>query len=290
VKRRNTHRYVPEFLKPATRAAGRFARNWQWRVMNIVSRESAAPIFLLGNQKSGTTAIAGLLARMTGLSATLDVGREVKNPTFHRIPSGQVTFDQYVRRNRWAFANELIKEPNLTLFHPQLRERFPRARYVFILRDPRDNIRSLLNTLDLPGDLEHLDPASYGPSNPRSNPGWPLVFDSRWYGVGGDQYIEHLAERWRVMCDVYLKNRDDMTLCRYEDFDKDKVGTLESICRSLDLPAVNDIRTELDQQFQPRGDRSRSWAEFFGEANLATIERVCVDGMRACGYAANDVS
>lgn len=284
MSRRDTHRYVPEALKPATRAAGRFVRNWQWRVMNALSRENPEPIFLLGNQKSGTTAIAGLLARLTGLSATLDVGREVKNPTFHRIPNGEVSFAQYVRRNRWAFAKQLIKEPNLTLFYPQLRERFPRARYVFIVRDPRDNIRSLLDTLRLPGDLEHLDPASYGPSNPRSNPGWPLVFDSHWYGIGGDQYIEHLAERWRAMCDVYLANREHMTLCRYEDFDKDKLETLESLCRSLELPAANDIRSELDEQFQPRGDRSRSWIDFFGDDNLARIERVCADGMRAFGY------
>lgn len=44
----------------------------------------------------------------------------------------------------------------MTFFSEQVVEHFPNTKYVFIARDPRNNIRSLLDSRDLPGDRSAL--------------------------------------------------------------------------------------------------------------------------------------
>ena len=47
---------------------------------------------------------------------------------------------------------------------------------------------------------------------------------------------------------------------------------------------MNDVQDELDRPFQPAGDRSVTWIDFFGPQNLARIESICGEEMRALGY------
>ena len=56
--------------------------NMQLAIKNkfILKPGDSTPIFLLGNQKSGTTAIAALLAEATDLSVTLDFTRAINSP------------------------------------------------------------------------------------------------------------------------------------------------------------------------------------------------------------------
>ena len=49
---------------------------------------------------------------------------------------GQIDFQDMVRRHRFYFSTELIKEPNMTFFADRVLTAFPQARYVFIVRDP----------------------------------------------------------------------------------------------------------------------------------------------------------
>ena len=106
----------------------------------------------------------------------------------------------------------------------------------------------------------------------------------RGWGLTGRNYIEVLAQRWNLMMDVYLNNADRMVCVRYKDFLADKEGTITRLSESLELPRVRDDLERADVQFQPRGDRSVSWIDFFKEKNLARIERICRDRMIQVGY------
>ena len=59
----------------------------------------------------------------------------------------EVPLDALVQRYRLAFSRPVVKEPNLTFLYDELVRRFPQARVGLIIRDPRDNIRSLLERL-----------------------------------------------------------------------------------------------------------------------------------------------
>jgi len=273
------HDFVPAALRPYSEALGRRVRDLEARARNLLARVNRRPLFVLGNQKSGTTAVAALLAGATGRSVTLDLSREVWAPSFHTIPD-RLSFEDFVARHRFAFSRDIVKEPNLTLFHEELVRVFPEASFLFVSRDPRDNLRSLLDRVGVRGDLESL-PADHA----LPNPGWRLVLDSSWRGIPGEHYIERLAHRWCFCAEVYLRNAGSMTLCRYEDFDADKSGTIARLAGELGLPLEADVSERLGYPFQPPGDRSRAWVDFFGGDNLARIEAICAQGMRALGYA-----
>jgi len=110
-------------------------------------------MFVFGNQKSGTTAIASLLAAATAKTVTLDfAGAEVPYAT--ALLGGGIPIAEFVRRNSWAFSAQVIKEPTLTFVAPALMDHFGVARAAFIVRNPYDNIRSMLVRQKLRGDLE----------------------------------------------------------------------------------------------------------------------------------------
>lgn len=259
---------------------GRRFRFVQHRARSLLATVNPEPLFVLGNQKSGTSAIAGLLARSCGLSVSLDMLQETRRPVFPRVVSGEISFDAYVRIHRFEFSHDVVKEPNLSLLYPHIARRFPTSPVVFVLRDPRDNIRSLLNALAIPGDLPRLESRHKG----RVNPGWELVLDGRWLGIEGEHYIEQLAGRWRFCAALYREHAADLLLCRYEDFVADKLGELRRLADAALRRVVADVAPELDRAFQPAGNRDVAWEAFYGDANLATIERVCGDVMEELGY------
>jgi glycosyltransferase involved in cell wall biosynthesis len=243
----------------------------------------AQPIFILGNQRSGTTAIAALLAQLTGLSVTLDLPREDAGAIYPQIRAGQVPFEQLIQAERIGFSRDIIKEPHLTVFYEELARRFPQARFVFIVRDPRETIRSILNRLDLPGHLAHLGEVLFT-SDGETMRRWRLVLENQWLGLNGGTYIEQLAARWAYTANVYLAHPQQMVLIRYEEFLRDKVGAITRLAQQLGLPARHDIRDMVDVQYQRRGDHSASWEAFFGPENLRRIEVICRDQMARLGY------
>ncbi len=262
-------------------AAWRSLRDLGWRAAGALARPHPQPVFVLGNQKSGTSAIAALLGLSTGLSTAIDLRREMQRQTWLRVRRGELSFDDMVRRNALDFSRAIVKEPNLTFFYPELRHRFPGARFAFVLRDPRDNVASILDRLGIAGDLEALR----AEDRAGVDPGSELVLDGRWLGIdAGDHYIDRLAARWNASADIYLSLRADLVLVRYEDFLADKVGEIERLASRLGLTGGREIRDRVDDPFQPAGRRPSDWRAFFGEENLQRIERSCGERMRVLDY------
>lgn len=238
-------------------------------------------IIVLGNSKSGTTVIAALLAEYAGLSVTLDFWPRMRDPaTLAAVHSGAMSFDAFVHRFRADFARDIVKDPHLTFLYPELSRRFPRARFVMVMRDPRDNIRSILNRLGLRGDLEDLEESAYREMRPL----WEAILKNRDADAGGETYIERLASRWSVGARVYLDHADEMELIRYEDFLADKAGAVAGLAGRLGLEKRGRIEDKLERRYQPPGDRAADWTEFFGPGNLAAIERITRDEALALGY------
>jgi hypothetical protein len=235
------------------------------------------PVLVFGNQKSGTSAVANLLAELCGLSATID-DPPIRPDAMREFALGQADFRAFVQRHPREFSAQLIKHPNLTFFTDRVLEVFDQARVVFVVRDPRDNIRSILQRRKVPGDLEQID------AQQMSQIGGPAMYDPRLWGGEGENYIGHMALRWNTANDAYLRNAQRFVLCRYEDFMADKLGVLNELARKLQLAPKHDIRARLDVQFQPAGDHSIPWSEFFGPRNLARIETLCAERMAKFGY------
>ena len=246
---------------------------WRTRTATI----NPEPLFVFGNQKSGTTAMAALLAEAADVRATLDFagawGRRAQ-----ALIRGETPIAEFVQRNAWAFSAAIIKEPNLTFAAGPLMAHFPQARAIFLVREPCANIRSILSRLRLPGDREQLSSREWR----RISPNWRMILRGEDIGVAGRNYVETLAFRWLKAADIYGALKARLRLVRYEDFNADKTGTIAALAREFALPLKRDITPSLDRRFQPRAPAQWTPQEFFGPHNLDRILRTC--GMRAADF------
>lgn len=274
------HSFIPKSMLPIYHKVRGFHDQIEAELKKLTTSVHPHPILVLGNQKSGTSAIAALLAENTGLSVTIDITQEVNHPIYHHVISGKLSFDEYIQRHKLYFSKAIIKEPNLTLFYNQLIDYFPNSQFVFIIRDPRDNIRSILNRLQLPGNLTEIKLEQ----RQMMSQAWQLIIDNFGFNLPGSNYIEKMAYRWDYMANLYSNNSEKMILIRYEDFLQDKVIQIERLAQKLGLKPINDISDKVNIQFQGRGDRNVKWQDFFGKDNLSRIESICNKNMKKFDY------
>ncbi len=166
------------------------------------------------------------------------------------------------------------------MIYDQLKAVFPAAKYVFINRDPRDNIRSILNRMGVPGNLQHFEAGDWPLPN-----GWKEIFNPAILPFNDTHYIDILASQWNRITNVVVENPDDIAMIRYEDFMEDKIKAIRGLAKQLGLSPKNDITDKLDILYHPLGkDRDLPWEEFYGTENLMRIERICGSKMKKFGY------
>lgn len=244
---------------------------------------SEKKLIILGNQKTGSTAIAALTSMRSGQSVMLDIQDAITDVSWQLVQKYKVAqFSDFVYRYKDDFSKKIIKEPSLTFYKDDLDKIFPNSNYIFISRNPIDNIRSILNRLKIPGHLPDIEYDDWDELN--MYPIWRLALDSTWLGQPRGNYIEALAYRWCVAAESYLSSPNDVFLVRYEDFKVDKVGTIDLICDQFDLPKVQDIRESQNRQYQAKGMSEIDPVEFFGIDNLEKIKTICGDTAIKFGY------
>lgn len=264
-----------------TPSPARLAAGLRFRLVDLAGRVPRDPVLVLGNQKSGTTAIARLLAEATGSTYSHDMFYRRGWDDVDALHRGDLDVADLVRRSRWEFSRRVIKDPDLTFHQPALASRFDRARFVFVVRHPADNLRSILNRLGLPGDPEGA--AAQERAVADLSPLWRAVLEPHALGLAGGDYVEVLAQRWTAAARAYLADPASMHLVRYEEFVTDKVGCIARLAGACGLPVTTDVSPLVDQQFQPRGDHSRTPEDFFGR-HLDAVRRECGPAAARLGY------
>jgi hypothetical protein len=233
-----------------------------------------SPIFVLGHPKSGTTAIASLLAKTSGEDLTDDLFHQIALPQRKKeaLFDTPGAFAGFVARYPAYFANRINKSPKLTFLYGELRALFPAARYVYIVRDPRSALRSFLGWRGIPGNLATID----DPKQLRQLEVLPTQAPGH--------YVERLARRWNQAADVYLQHQDQMVLVRYEDFASEPVATVRRLAASVGLSPAIDISQDVSVRYKSSGAAGIAWRDFFGVSNLSRIEQVCGERMRPFDY------
>jgi len=246
------------------------------RLLALVSTPNEAPVLVFGNQKSGTSAIAGLLSEATGKRLITDFAG-AQEPYIGELIRGDLSIAKYVKRNAWAFSAPIVKEPGLTFVAPALMTHFEKSRAVVVLRNPWQNIRSILERVDVSGDADRLIPGQR-----RLNRTWRSILAGSDLGLAPARYIDILAQRWVKAAEIAGALGDRAQIIRYEDFSRDKRETIEALAHDLGLPVVADISEKLDHQFQPRGHGADP-KEFFGQ-NYERIAAICGAKAAQFGY------
>lgn len=276
------HRKVPNFFDAARSATKRTRSTLRKHRRRIAYPINKTPIIVLGNQKSGTSAIATLLGEMTGKTYAIDLFYRCGNVE-KQVLTGALSWEDFVDLARKYFSRDIIKDPGFTFLLEPLSKSFPNARYVFVVRDPFANIRSILNRVDVPGNLKDMS-ESHWEKLRRERPGWEPVLSGLSGDCAGATYIETLALRCSKALELCHKKPLTWITIRYEDFLTDKVGTIAEITSKLNLAHKNDISDIQDRSFQPPSRIRSSPIEFFGNANAEIIESICKHAMAPFSY------
>lgn len=254
-----------------------------WRALG--ARVHPDPVFVLGTQKSGTSAIASLLGIAAGVEASIDLRRDLRRPRVAEVALGRRSFASFLRRNAVDFARPIVKEPNLTFLLPEILDRWPQARIVFVDRDPVQTVRSVLDRLGIPGDLKTLDAATLA----AVPDGWRIVLDSRWCERNAPDgvpdrprrhHVEELARRSllsrRIGASCAAARPERTVVVSYEAFREDKADTIANLLDRLGMPMRSsraELDRHLDRPFQPPGRFADAAPERFFGTNLDRLRR-----------------
>lgn len=240
-------------------------------------------VIVAGMPKSGTTAIASLLAKAINADVCSDPFFQLdtrKKVEFRdKLFSGELSLESLWKQHREVFRGTVVKDPNFPILLSELKQFLPEAQFVFIVREPRDNIRSILSRLKIPGDPSegfHLISEVQGT--------WGRVLNGTSPNMSGNDYLEKLAWRWRVSAERYLQNDQGVHLIRYEDFRGDKQNQINRLASDLGFTNLSDIASLVNVQFQPKGSQPESLEDFFGKENLARIDAIVQPLLSEFGY------
>jgi hypothetical protein len=251
------------------------------KILPIANKQS--PILICGMPKSGTTAISMLLAKACRMSICSDPFHilDCNNIDFReRLFSRKLSIDKLWNSYPYLFNRQIIKDPNFPLILPDLHKCIENASYVYIVRDSRHNIRSILNRLKLPSNPNEVDL-----SDVDVPPIWRNVLNGINPNIPGDNYIERLAWRWKISVDNILLFKDrGGVIVKYEEFNKNKRMTIVKIANALKIPVKSDISEYLNHQFQPKGNNNVPIEQYYRRNEMDTINSITGETLRALGY------
>ena len=251
------------------------------RILSYFSKINPKPLFILGNPKSGTTIIAHLLSKATQQSLTSDIKIRTKYAPL-LLEFKLMDIQDLIQQHKYEFSKDIIKEPFLSFCTDDLVKIYPDSKFIWIVRNPFQNIRSILNRLNIPGDLKDLNFNDYIELD--KTPDWKLNLQSKMFGYKSKNYIEALAYRWNEAFNIYLRNQEKIILVKYEDFLINKKQFIKDVIKTIELKIKKDISSEVNVQYQPKGDSNINLKEFFGKRNYETISKICKENMLKSGY------
>jgi len=170
---------------------------------------------------------------------------------------------------------KILKEPNFTLLFEDFYKLFPKAKFIYIVRKPEDNIRSILNRIGIAGSMEEFTDYS------SLDKGWHGTFND--YYSDKTHYIEKLSDLWVKYTNIYLAKPEKFILVRYEDFIDNKEMVIDGVVSKIKMQAKFDIASDVNKQFQPKGNSTISYDDFF-KGNLCLISDICAENASAFSY------
>lgn len=185
--------------------------------------------------------------------------------------------EEVIASNRYPFSFDIMSAADAGSFLPQLKSALPEMRVVFLLRDPRDMICSVLERINK-GDTSTIEV---------SDPHYRYL-QTDWLGITEPDPIRKLALRWNKWLEL-ARTMDGVLYVQYEAFIQDKQGTIADLAVRLGLPSKFDISGEMDRQMSKDGRDIRirgagRWEQMLPEATARLIEETCREGMLAFGY------
>jgi len=179
-------------------------------------------------------------------------------------------------RRRRAGLRLLEKTPRNAVRVPFLASVFPRATFVYLHRDGRETMSSMLD------GWRSGRYVSYGRLPGWRGLPWSFLLVPRWRSVSGASLADTVAHQWSTAASTLLDDLGGLPserwcVVRYTDLVDDPTGVVESLCRALELrwdrPITGRLPLSNSTLTAPRPEKwRRNAAEL--EGMLATVAAV----------------
>ena len=274
----------------------------------------AGALFVGGSQRSGTTLLQRLLCQAPGTNPLVGEAKYLRNlvaayrqalrafdveTRFYFRSRGELRqyhagiVEQLLAHVRGMYpgAHHLVlKEPHLTLYFPELAELLPQARFLVIVRDPRDAVASMVRV----GERLRASGA---------DDIFTRMFSLRDMGALGRHYLSFYEPVLRAAGDAVLAGR--LLIVRYEDLVNDPGHTLAEAGRfaGVDVSALDLTQGDDSEALEARRDApyKRAWLtgldaravtderigasrKVLSEAEMRTLVATCRSFMERFGY------
>ncbi|WP_454759547.1 sulfotransferase [Caulobacter segnis] len=165
--------------------------------------------------------------RLTAAAATPHIAAAIREAALARLqgPQGRAPADG---------APLLEKTPKNALRIPFLKAIFPDARFIFLWRDPRENLGSIIDAWQVGGWVTYKAlPGWDGP--------WSLLLPPGWQALRGAPLETVAVWQWRSANQTALEDlqqlpREDWTTVAYHEFLADPEGVTRRLCAFADTP------------------------------------------------------
>ena len=144
----------------------------------------------------------------------------------------------------------LEKTPKNALRIPFLAAVYPDAKFVFLHRDAKTNMSSIMDAWRSRRFVTYRDLPGW------TGQPWSLLLLPDWRGMVGAGLAEVALHQWcdtnnYILDDLAALPREDWCTIRYEDLTADPDGTLRQLCDFSGVECGNDMRKFLDQPAGP---------------------------------------
>jgi sulfotransferase family protein len=219
------------------------------------------PVFIIGAPRSGTSMLNAILRSSSGLAHWPGEAHEVWEADHHPALTGwssnvlgaEDATDQVAARIRREFflvtgsRRRLIdKTPRNSLRIPFIDAVFADARFVFLQRDGRDNVNSLINAWRTPRyrTYELPEPHAIPGADPRW---WKFVLYPGWEQDRSGPLEIVCAKQWKLCNDFALGGlraleQERWTRVRYEDLDADPEREIGRVMDFISVPYEPEVR------------------------------------------------
>jgi len=181
--------------------------------------------------------------RLTAADATPQVARELKENFSSDLRTADGTRFQGPGDAGIRF---LEKTPKNALRIPFLHAIFPDARFIYLYRNPRDNISSLLDSWRSGRYVTYPDLPGWG------EPAWSHLLIPGWEELRGATLAEIVKQQWRVSNQIILDDLEALpaeqwTVVSYEDLLGDPRKEIERLCTFARVPFGNRMQEIASQ-------------------------------------------
>ncbi|CAE8677926.1 unnamed protein product, partial [Polarella glacialis] len=171
---------------------------------------------------------------------------------------------------RWELSKDPLATPvvrRLAAAWPAISQHGQKLRVYFVVRNPLDFVRSLLDHMGLKTKVKSANDQLFswdvGQFPARFSAGKQQYLDVSLDNLTYSGYADALVQRWALVVDEYLACPRDFVLVRYEDFVQDPVSQTRLLLESLGLAerwsdgAEERVRRAAEVQYQTKGDRKQ---------------------------------